>query len=213
MKDSGVEWIGEIPEHWGVSRNYSIYSEAKREGKSTLPILSVSIHSAVSNEEISGDENIQGRNRIEDKSNYKLVYRDDIVFNMMRAWQGAIGAVRVKEGLVSPAYIVATPIKEVNADYIEFLFRTDLFVQQINRFSKGITDFRKRLYWDEFKNLNIILPPIAEQKSIATYLNRSIEKTGIAVVALKNQIEKLQEYKSTLIDHAVTGKIKVSELG
>jgi type I restriction enzyme S subunit len=209
VKDSGVEWIGEIPEHWEVILNKILFTERKESGKDGLPLLSVSIHSAVSSGELDDEDNIRGKIKIEDKSNYKLVEINDIVFNMMRAWQGAIGAVRTK-GMVSPAYVVAIPNSKIKASFFEYQYRTNAFIQQMNRFSKGITDFRKRLYWDEFKQLNTILPPKEEQTKIVTYIETQSAKIDRAIALQQTQIEKLKEYKTILIDNAVTGKIKVS---
>ncbi len=144
-KYSGSEWIGEIPKDWKVVSNRALFTERNEAGNESLPILSVSIHTAVSNEELSEEDNIQGRNRIADKSNYKLVQPNDIVFNMMRAWQGAIGAVSII-GMVSPAYIVARPNNKIHSGFFEYQYRTVGFIQQIDKNSKGITDFRKRLY-------------------------------------------------------------------
>jgi type I restriction enzyme, S subunit len=209
MKNSGVEWIGEIPEHWDVVRNFQLFSERKEQGNKNLQILSVSIHTAVSENELNDDENIRGKIRIEDKSSYKLVDENDIAFNMMRAWQGGIGSVPTL-GMVSPAYIVAKPIGPINTKYFEFQYRTGIFIQQMDRFSKGITDFRKRLYWDEFKQLKTILPPHSEQVAIIDHIKKESVKIDKAVELQQKQIEKLKEYKATLINSAVTGKIKVS---
>ena len=209
MKDSGVEWIGEIPAHWEVYANRVLFSERIEPGREDLPLLSVSIHSGVSSEEISEEENIRGRIKIEDKTKYLLVKPGDIAFNMMRAWQGAIGAVRT-EGMVSPAYIVAKPKSYISAEYFEYQYRCPDFIKQMDRFSKGITDFRKRLYWDGFKQLYTIVPPQNEQSQIETYIQAETEKTNESVNLLNQQIEKLREYKTTLINSAVTGKIKVA---
>lgn len=208
MKDSGVEWIGRVPEHWRVLANRVLFTERVEPGREGLPLLSVSIHSGVSSEEISEDENVRGRVKIEDKTKYILVKPGDIAFNMMRAWQGGIGAVST-EGMVSPAYIVAKAKPIINADYFEFQYRCPEFIQQMNRFSKGITDFRKRLYWDSFKQLNTVVPPIDEQQEIIFYIKNETDKTDKAAALLNQQIEKLKEYKTTLINSAVTGKIRV----
>lgn len=208
LKDSGVEWIGEIPEHWEAVSNRILFQERNEPGNESLAILSVSIHTAVSSEEMSGDENIRGKIRIEDKSNYKLVKPNDIVFNMMRAWQGAIGAVRVN-GMVSPAYVVAEPIVSISSDFFEYQYRTAGFIQQMDRFSKGITDFRKRLYWNEFKQLKTILPPFSEQMEIITYIETITNKISTAISLKEKEIERLKEYKASLINEVVTGKIKV----
>ncbi|MFX1703949.1 restriction endonuclease subunit S [Chitinophaga sp. CC14] len=209
MKDSGVEWIGMIPKHWKIVTNYSLFEQRNEKGNDKLPILSISIHTAVSSEELNDENNIRGKIRIEDKSSYKLVKPNDIAFNMMRAWQGAIGSVSTM-GMVSPAYIVVKPITTINSIFFEYQYRTDLFIQQMDRFSRGITDFRKRLYWNEFKRLFTILPPENEQREIVEFVENATAKIQIAVAYKQKEIEKLKEYKSTLINSAVTGKIKVS---
>ena len=208
MKDSGVEWIGEIPEHWKLAKNKTLFQERNQPGNESLPLLTVSIHSAVSSKELEGEDNIRGKVRIEDKSNYKFVDVDDVVFNMMRAWQGAIGAVRV-QGMVSPAYVVTKSNEKIDARFFEYQYRTEVFIQQMSRFSKGITDFRKRLYWDEFKQLLTILPPKKEQTEIVQHIEQQEVKFEKAISLQEKQITKLKEYKATLIDSAVTGKIKV----
>jgi len=208
MKDSGIDWIGEIPEHWECLANRVLLKERKEPGRDDLPLLSVSIHSGVSSEEVSEEDNIRGRIKIEDKSKYQLVKPNDIAFNMMRAWQGGIGAVKVT-GMVSPAYIIAKPLKDMNSSFFELQYRCPEFIQQMDRYSKGITDFRKRLYWDGFKQLITILPPKEEQDSIVSYVDKENAITEKLISSQVQQIEKLKEYKSTLINSAVTGKIKV----
>ncbi|WLG51105.1 restriction endonuclease subunit S [Pseudomonas sp. FP1742] len=208
MRDSGSEWIGEIPTHWGIMANRALFRERVEPGKEELPLLSVSIHSGVSDEEMSEDENIRGRVKIEDKTKYIRVRPGDIAFNMMRAWQGAIGAVRV-EGMVSPAYTIAVPCSRLDARFFEYQYRTPGFIQQMDRYSKGITDFRKRLYWDGFKQLITLVPPVEEQRAIVEFIEQAMLKQEAAVALLEQQITKLKEYKSTVINSAVTGKIKV----
>jgi type I restriction enzyme S subunit len=80
----------------------------------------------------------------------------------------------------------------------------------MDRYSKGITDFRKRLYWDSFKQLVTVVPPIDEQLGIIEHIQQVDEKTGEVIKVFEQQIEKLKEYKTTLINSAVTGKIKVT---
>ncbi|MCX4028616.1 restriction endonuclease subunit S [Endozoicomonas sp. SM1973] len=209
MKDSGVDWIGKIPEHWEVRTNRFLFKERNESGKEGLPLLSVSIHTGVSSEELSEENNIRGRVKIEDKSKYNFVRRGDIVFNMMRAWQGAIGAVTV-EGMVSPAYIIAEPTNQIDSTYFEYMYRSPGFIHQMDKFSKGITDFRKRLYWDEFKQLYTICPPIKEQIAITCFIRDKSNKIDVLIELQNKQIQKLKEYKTTLINSAVTGKIKVA---
>jgi type I restriction enzyme S subunit len=211
MRDSGVDWLGQIPKHWKILANRALFKERIEPGEDGLPLLSVSIHTAVSTEEIAEEENIRGRIKIEDKSKYNLVQPGDIVFNMMRAWQGAIGAVKVK-GMVSPAYIIATPYERIVPDYFEYQYRCPEFIQQMDRNSKGITDFRKRLYWAEFKQLATVVPPTEEQTAIIAHIETESAKIDRAISLQQQQIDKLKEYKATLINSAVTGKIRVPEL-
>ncbi|AIA75160.1 hypothetical protein FF32_09975 [Halomonas campaniensis] len=208
MKDSGIDWIGEIPAHWEVRRNFALFREIKQLGNADLPVLSVSIHSGVSKEELSEEENIRSIVKIENRSSYKEVLPGDIAYNMMRAWQGGIGAVHT-HGMVSPAYVVARPVGYLAGDYFELLYRTPNFIRQMDAGSKGIADFRKRLYWDDFRDLMTTLPPLAEQKEIIQYSEQISEKVSHAISIKQEQIAKLKEYKTSLINAAVTGKIKV----
>jgi len=209
MKDSGVDWIGNIPEHWEVLANRTLFSERVEPGKNGLPLLSVSIHTGVSSEEVSEVDNIRGRVKIEDKTKYIIVKPGDIAFNMMRAWQGGIGAVTI-DGMVSPAYIVAKPRGAIVAEFFEYQYRCSEFIQQMDRYSKGITDFRKRLYWDSFKQLLTVVPPEPEQVEIIRYIKGVTISAEAGIGLLNSQIEKLKEYKTTLINSAVTGKIKIT---
>ena len=109
--------------------------------------------------------------RSEDKSLYKKVYPGDLVFNMMRAWQGAIGTVK-NTGMVSPAYICAIPNERVFPAFMNYFMRTETMIGMINRQSYGVTDFRKRLYWDSFVNIKCMLPCIDEQVRIYEFLEQ-----------------------------------------
>lgn len=207
-KDSGIDWIGQIPAHWEVRRNFVLFREIKVSGRADLPVLSVSIHTGVSSQELSDEENIRSIIKIEDRTAYKEVRPGDVAYNMMRAWQGGIGAVSV-HGMVSPAYVVARPSSSINADYFELLYRCPAFIRQMDAGSKGITDFRKRLYWDDFKNLLTIVPPPDEQKAIIEHIAEVSKKIEDATTIKQDQIATLREYKTSLINAAVTGKIKM----
>lgn len=208
MRDSGVEWIGEIPEHWTIKKNRELFTERKESGSESLPILTVSLHTGVSDNEQDETENIRSKIRIEDKTCYRRVYPGDIAFNMMRAWQGAIGVVKT-DGQVSPAYIIASSCSLIDGEYFEYQYRTSVFIGQMDRSSKGITDFRKRLYWAEFKQLSTIVPPLDEQKKIVETIRDISKATDQVVESVVREIEQLKELRSVLIAEAVTGKIKI----
>lgn len=209
MKPSGIEWIGDIPAEWEVCRLGKIYSEYSETGNDDLPILTVSINSGISDKELTDDENVRKFVRSEDKSKYKSVQPNDLVYNMMRAWQGAIGAVKVN-GMVSPAYVVLKPRGEICSPYVECLLRSPMGVEEIRRYSYGIADFRQRLYWDAGRNLRISVPPFEEQKEIMVYLDQQCSEIDRLIAKKEQIITELEGYKKSLIYECVTGKREVA---
>lgn len=179
-----------VPASWTPACLGDIYAERKEPGNESLPLLTVSIHSGVSDGELDEDELPKKVKRIEDKSQYKRAATGDLVFNMMRAWQGAIGTVRT-EGMVSPAYIVAKPNDKVYPLFMDYYMKTPRMIGMINRQSYGVTDFRKRLYWDSFAPIPCVLPPVREQRKIVEILStqdKAIELQG-------RKIEELKRFK------------------
>ena len=211
MKPSGVEWLGDVPTHWEVLRLANVFREVAEPGSEDLPILSVSIHHGVSDRELEEEELDRKVTRSEDRSKYKRVAPGDLVYNMMRAWQGAFGTVSI-EGMVSPAYVVARPRANVDTAFIEHLLRTPQAIKQIRRHSQGVTDFRLRLYWDEFKNVRVALPPHAETVEIVRSIARMTEQFDAVSREAESSIALLQERRTALISAAVTGKIDVRGL-
>ena len=193
--------LGLAPANWKRYTFGDIYTERKEPGDEKLPLLMVSIHSGVSDGEVDAAELPKQVKRIEDKSQYKKAVSGELVFNMMRAWQGAIGTVRTT-GMVSPAYIVAEPNDKVNPLFMDYYSRTPQMINQIGRQSYGVTDFRKRLYWDSFAPIGCILPPIEEQQKIATILT-----TQDKVIELKEKrLAEKQRQKKYLMQQLLTGK-------
>ena len=165
MKDSGIEWLGMVPEHWEVTRLGNLLKEVNEDGIENLPVLSVSIHQGISDRELDENELDRKVTRSEDRSTYKRVQPGDLVYNMMRAWQGGFGTAIV-EGMVSPAYVVARPRRPIATNYLEYVLRTPQAIEQMRRHSRGVTDFRLRLYWDEFKDIKVAMPPRTEADAI-----------------------------------------------
>ena len=208
MKPSGIEWLGDVPEHWEVTRIANVFHEVAEAGTDELPILSVSIHHGVSDKEINEEDMDRKVTRSDDKSKYKQVAPGDLVYNMMRAWQGGFGTVTIA-GMVSPAYVVARPHKALETAYIEHLLRTPQAIEQVRRQSRGVTDFRLRLYWDEFKNLQVTLPPQEEAIAICANISEMEERFGALSAGCQESISLLQERRTALISAAVTGQIDV----
>ena len=187
--------VGICPEDWVENVLGDIYTERKEPGNEGLPLLMVSIHSGVSDGEV-GEKDLPKRfKRIEDKSQYKRAVVGDLVFNMMRAWQGAIGSVRT-EGMVSPAYVVAKPNDMVDPLFMDYYMKTNRMVHTIHRQSYGVTDFRLRLYWESFAPIPCALPPAREQKKIAEILT-----TQGKVIELEQQkIEEIIKVKRFFLE-------------
>lgn len=212
MKDSGVEWIGEVPANWNVCRIANVYEERNEAGLDDLPILTVSINTGISDHEMEEDEQLRAFIRSEDRTKYKRVYKKDLAYNMMRAWQGAFGAARV-DGMVSPAYVVVKPKNPdlIDSRYIEALLRTPSAIEEMHRYSRGITDFRLRLYWEEFKDIRICLPDLQEQIEIADYIDQKNDQLDHLITEKEMLCENIVAYKRSIIYEYVTGKREVLE--
>lgn len=153
---------------WAPKKLGQVYTERNERGNDSLPILSVSIHTGISSGELSAEGLGKKVRRSDDKSLYKHVRSGDLVLNMMRAWQGALG-VAVNEGMVSPAYLTATPDDSVYPLFMDCALRRPQIVARMNSLSYGVTDFRKRLYWDSFVRVELPLPSVPEQQKIAAH--------------------------------------------
>ena len=192
MADTPNIRIEGFEDDWVEKQLGDLYIERNERGNDSLQILSVSIHSGVSDGELDEDGLGKVVRRSEDKSTYKHVYPGDLIFNMMRAWQGAIGVAKI-EGMISPAYISAVPNDEVYPPFMDYLLRRKEVIDQINNLSYGVTDFRKRLYWDSFVKVKCFFPSVEEQKKIVHVLeelDKNISHQEKEVVGLK----KLKQY-------------------
>jgi len=208
MKDSGVEWLGQVPAHWQTSRLANLFFDADQRGNEDLPVLTVSIHDGVSDDELDEAEMDRKVTRSDDKTKYKTVQPGDLVYNMMRAWQGGFGSVRV-DGMVSPAYVVARPRTPFPTEFVESLLRTPNAIEEMRGRSRGVTDFRLRLYWEEFKEIVIPLPPKHEVEAILGHLHDLNARTDETIAAAEECIQVLKERRVALISAAITGKIDV----
>ncbi len=209
MRDSEIAWLGQVPCHWTTMRIGSLFREAADDGVDGLPMLSVSIHSGISDKELDEVEMERKVSRSEDITLYKRVQPGDLVYNQMRAWQGAFGAAKI-EGLVSPAYVVARPGPSVLPGFVEYLLRAPAAMEEIRRRSRGITEFRLRLYWTEFKNIRIALPPLKEQVEITAFLDRKLSQIARQITLIDQLDDLLKQQRKAIIHEAVTGKIDLS---
>ncbi|MFL9583661.1 restriction endonuclease subunit S [Stenotrophomonas sp. AB1(2024)] len=171
-----------------------------------LPILEVSLRTGV---RVRDMDNLKRKQVMSQKEKYKRAVKGDIAYNMMRMWQGAVGPAP-EDGLVSPAYVVVKPYAEANSTYFSYLFRTAAYMQEVNKFSRGIVADRNRLYWESFKQMPSLVPPCPEQNQIVAYLRAQDAHIARFIKTKRDLIALLTEQKLRIIDHAVTRGLDAS---
>lgn len=181
-------------------RNGRLFGHRVETGFPDLPILEVSLRTGV---RVRDMENLKRKQVMSQKEKYKRAAKDDIAYNMMRMWQGAVGPAPV-DGLVSPAYVVVKPYDEANSSYYSYLFRTAAYMQEVNKFSRGIVADRNRLYWESFKQMPSLVPPRREQDQIVAYLRAQDAHIARFIKTKRELIKLLTEQKLRIIDHAIT---------
>jgi len=199
-KDSGHPFWGKIPAHWNLFRNGRLFAQRNETGFGELPILEVSLKTGV---RVRDMDNLRRKQVMSDREKYKHAAQGDIAYNMMRMWQGAIGVAPV-DGLVSPAYVVAKPYSEVDCRYFSYLFRTTSYMNEVDAYSRGIVKDRNRLYWQDFKRMPSVVPPLEEQRQIVRFLNDVGNKIQRFIRNKRRLIELLKEQKQNIINQAVT---------
>jgi type I restriction enzyme, S subunit len=209
MRDSGVEWIEEIPVHWQVKRAKFLFTEVEERsvtGKEEL--LSVSHMTGVTPR---SEKNVS-MFMAEDYTGSKTCQKNDLVINIMWAWMGALG-VSDRPGIVSSSYGIFRQLKQgrFNPQYLEYLLKTSNYIGHYNKISTGLHSSRLRFYSHMFFNMEIGFPDRKEQNQIIDHIQTQSAKIDKAVAIQEQMIEKLKEYKTTLINSAVTGKIKVPQ--
>lgn len=206
MRDSGVEWIGEIPAHWQMHRVKNLFRLIVE------PAEKNSDHELLS---IYTDIGVKPRKELAEKGNkasttdgYWLVKKGDFIVNKLLAWMGAIGLSEYK-GVTSPAYDILRPSRPLQGMFYHYLFRTQACSSELKRHSRGTMEMRLRLYFDKFGAVMVPYPSEKEQKQIVEHIGCESAKINKAITLQQQQIDKLKEYRATLINSAVTGKIKV----
>ncbi|WP_231876315.1 restriction endonuclease subunit S [Azotobacter vinelandii] len=187
-------------------RNGRLFGHRVETGFPDLPILEVSLRTGV---RVRDMDNLKRKQVMSQKEKYKRAVKGDIAYNMMRMWQGAVGPAP-EDGLVSPAYVVVKPYAEANSTYFSYLFRTAAYMQEVNKFSRGIVADRNRLYWESFKQMPSLVPPRPEQNQIVAYLRAQDAHIARFIKAKRDLIALLTEQKLRIIDHAVTRGLDAS---
>ena len=205
MQDSGVPWLGEVPEHWMVRRIKTLFREkGERSNDGTGLLLSLTRARGLLPQS-------EASNRLagaDDLSKYKVCRPSDLVMNRMQAWSGMF-AVSPLEGLVSPDYSVFEAIEPCEVKHFEHLFKTPGAVDQFVQASKGIGSGFNRLYTPDFGAVPIVVPPLSEQIAIVRFLDHADRRIRRYIRAKQQLITLLEEQKQATIHQAVTGQIDV----
>ena len=203
-KDSGVPWLGKVPEHWNVKRNKLFLREVnQRSEDGTEELLTVSQYTGVTRrrERSLGEGDLL--THATSLVGHKRVGPGDLVVNIMLAWNGSLG-VSSLAGIVSPAYCVYRAGPQSEPRFLHYLYRTPLFTGAFKTVSTGVVDSRLRLYPDVFFGMSSLLPPFPEQASIVRYLDHADRKVRHAIRARQQLIKLLTEQKQAIIQRAVT---------
>lgn len=207
MKDSGISWIGEIPEHWEVKRVGSFLRERKEKynGDNTLGILSLLKGLGIIPYEEKG--NI-GNKAKEDLSTYKIARKGDVVVNCMNVIIGSSG-ITDYDGYISPAYYSFIPIDRMMAIIYKHWLSLPQMQGAIRCMAKGILEIRLRVSSQQLLSMKIPFPPLDEQRAIVSYIEEKCQKIDSLTTELQSEIDYLKEYKQRLIADCVTGQVNV----
>ena len=207
MKDSDIDWIGQIPAHWEMRRGKHLFSKVTRPVRKEDEIVTCFRDGQVT---LRSNRRTEGFTNALQEHGYQGIRKGDLVIHAMDAFAGAIG-VSDSEGKATPVYSVCVPQRsnEVDPFFFAQLMRQIALSGLLVAIAKGIrersTDFR----YNDFANLWLALPPLSEQTQITSYVRRISEQIENGVFMKQEQIAALKEYKTCLINAAVTGKIKV----
>lgn len=208
MKDSGVEWIGEIPAHWEVKKlKYVLEERNERSKTGEEPLFMMSqIHGLVVRADYHDKAEVAASN-----VDNKIVYKNDLVFNKLKAHLGVFFKSNIEfNGLVSPDYAVYKSKAYIHdMKILEVLFRHPSYIEQFIIRATGIVEGLIRLYTGDLFDMSVPIAPKDEQLEILVFIEKQSTSYDNAIVIQQQQIEKLREYKTTLINSAVTGKIRV----
>lgn len=207
MKNSGVDWIGEIPEHYSITKLGLCLKAVSEKNQPDLPLLSITRELGVIVRDTEDQE--ANHNFIpDDLSGYKVIRKGQFGMNKMKAWQGSYG-VSEFEGIISPAYYVFDLKSDIKPNFFHRAIRSKVYVPFFAAASDGVRIGQWDLNKSRMKEIPLVIPPISEQVDVIAYIENQSMKIDRAISQEEIQIEKLKELKSTLIDSAVTGKIRV----
>ena len=209
MKDSGISWIGMIPEHWETKRIASLFTgKVKANTDFEYHHAFKFYYGTLVPKEETGDIEEYRDTYVK----YSVLQKDDIMINGLNLNYDFISqrvAIAPSDGIITSAYVVTRPRKGTNAQYYNYLFKT---MDNMKLFHGMGTGIRLTLSFDELKKQLVVVPPQEEQRSIVSYIEEKCQKIDTLITELQAEIDYLKEYKQRLIADMVTGQVNVQNL-
>ena len=205
MKDSGISWIGEIPEHWETRRAKFMFKKNKRERRPEDEVITCFRDGQVT---LRKNRRLTGFTESEKYDGYQGIRKGDLVIHQMDAFAGSIG-VSDSDGMGTSVYHCCTPIGDFNVYYYAYLIRQMAMSGFIQSLYKGIRERSSDFSFPVFGNQFLLIPPLNEQQAIVAYIEEKCEKIDKLASELQSEIDYLKEYKQRLIADCVTGQVNV----
>lgn len=203
MKDSGIEWIGEIPEGWEVIKAKYLFAQRNEKGNSALVLLSpTQKYGVIPQSQLEGVVQVKENT---DLRVFKTIHIGDFVISL-RSFQGGFEFSNY-EGVCSPAYQVFHATKDLSNDFFRYLFKSDGFISKINSLTVGIREGKNIQYWD-FSNMLLALPPKEVQIRSAQYLSAKCTEIDTMLSKTRSSIEEYKKLKQAVITQAVTKGVR-----
>jgi type I restriction enzyme S subunit len=207
LKDSGIDWIGEIPAHWRVHRSKYLFSQRKEFARrDDIQLSATQAYGVIPQdrfEELVGRRVVKITTNLEKRKHVEL---DDFVISM-RSFQGGLERAYAS-GCIRSSYVILKPSEAVCSDYFGYLLKSPRYIRALQITGNFIRDGQD-LTFENFSEVDLFVPPYREQQIIADYISQQLSKVDQAIELKEQQIEGLREYRETLINSAVTGKIRV----
>ncbi|ENC9558489.1 restriction endonuclease subunit S [Aeromonas hydrophila] len=209
MKDSGVAWIGKIPAHWVVRRSKFVFCQRKERARSDdIQLSATQAYGVIPQEqyeEMIGRKVVKISFHLEKRKHVEI---DDFVISM-RSFQGGLERAWAS-GCIRSSYVVLRPVNknEVDAGFFSYMLKLPTYINALQMTASFIRDGQD-LNFDNFAQVDLFIPPIEEQKAIFYAIQSKVDEINKSIALFTDQITKYQEYKTTLINSAITGKIKV----
>lgn len=203
MKDSGIEWIGQIPKGWELRRAKTLFTQRNSKGNGIEVLLSpTQKYGVVPQSQLEGVVQVKEDT---DLQMFKTVHKGDFVISL-RSFQGGF-EYSLYEGVCSPAYQVFYPTSPICDTYYRYLFKSQSFISKMNNLTVGIRE-GKNIQYVDFANSQIQVPPLAEQERIAAFLDAECAEIDAVLEKTRASIEEYKKLKQAVITQAVTKGIR-----